>query len=136
MTSDNDNWDPCPAGQLTGMVTTLRSEKRRESVKLLAGVGGGIGLIAAMLIGAIVVLNQSSPTSLTCNEVIAHFEDYQQGLLPADLVAGIKGHLEHCPSCQEHYAQGVNGNARAEPISGTLTAANDVSHSVLVASTR
>ena len=57
----------------------------------------------------ITIKNNSTSTSLTCDECFAYMEHLVEealvGVEEEDLKAGIRQHMEHCPDCQEHHLQ-------------------------------
>lgn len=57
----------------------------------------------------ITIKNNSTSTSLTCDECFVYMEHLVEealvGVEEEALKAGIRQHMEHCPDCQEHHLQ-------------------------------
>lgn len=57
----------------------------------------------------ITIKNDSTSTSLTCDECFAYMEHLVEealvGVEEEALKAGIRQHMDHCPDCQDHHLQ-------------------------------
>jgi uncharacterized protein with PIN domain len=57
----------------------------------------------------ITIKNDSTSTSLTCDECFAYMEHLVEealvGVEEDALKAGIRQHMDHCPDCQNHHLQ-------------------------------
>jgi uncharacterized protein with PIN domain len=57
----------------------------------------------------ITIKNDSTSTSLTCDECFAYMEHLVEealvGVEEDALKAGIRQHMDHCPDCQDHHLQ-------------------------------
>lgn len=57
----------------------------------------------------ITIKNNSTSTSLTCDECFVYMEHLVEealvGVEEEALKAGIRQHMDHCPDCQDHHLQ-------------------------------
>ena len=108
MVSEQQEWEPCPAGELAKMVGARRSRQRRKVIDRVAVVAAGV--MACIAIGGytLSLFTPDAPQgvrSIACSEVLPQLPSYVQGDL-ADATRGdISAHLQHCPSCRTHYEE-------------------------------
>ena len=105
-TTQQSEWEPCPAGELTKMVDARCAARRRKvidrfavgaaAVMVFIAVGGfSLGLFTPDL--------GTQPTTLTCSDVVPQLPAYVQGDLDETTRTNIASHLSHCKSCQSKY---------------------------------
>lgn len=116
-------WQDCPAGQIDGMLTTVRRQRRTQ---LLVRAGGmatillAAGLLPILLSsdgpGTVAGANSAStPGSgdaespelcgVTCQEVKKSARKWLAGELPTEKSEQIEAHLKECPHCPKFVDQ-------------------------------
>ena len=101
-------WSPCPAGELSKMIDTRRARKRRKVIDRCAVVLASVmGLVAVggFALGLFTPDPAAAPASIACSEVLDHLPEYVRGTLDDSLQQRMATHLDHCPSCHSHYEE-------------------------------
>lgn len=98
--SDEQRWDPCPAGTVQGLVTSLRRRRRRRQVQKLSAVAG---MLAIVCLSAFFAMPQRicdrELAGIRCSEVLALADDLIANRLD-DITRGrIVAHCRECESC-------------------------------------
>ena len=96
--SDHQQWEPCPPGEIQGMLTGISRQQRRRALRTMA-----VGVSVVLLGGLGVYSLTNSPTQLTCAEVQPKLPAYVRGKLPNQERRQIAQHLQGCPHCREQY---------------------------------
>ena len=111
---NHDDWQACPPGVLTRMVTQLDARQRRARFRQLAGTGlltmllGAVGII---LFGGFVLYEEPTFGGISCTDCLVHAAEYHNYLvgknpaMDADLAGKIKSHLEKCGCCRAKFHQ-------------------------------
>ena len=109
-TDDQQDWDACPAGELTKMVQARSAQRRRKTVDRLAVVAAG-ALVCLAIGGFTLGLFTPEPDAggrhgdLACSEVLPLLPGYIEGEIDDDQQRRVAAHLEHCPGCKSRYEQ-------------------------------
>lgn len=107
-TQQEQDWSPCPTGELSKMIDTRRARKRRKVIDrcavVLASVMGVVA-IGGFALGLFTPDPAAAPASIACSEVLDHLPDYVRGTLDDSLQQRMAAHLDHCPSCHSHYEE-------------------------------
>ncbi len=100
---DDNQWEECPVGLVTGMASKLRSQRRTQQLRPV--FGAGLLLVLAIAIGYSFSGAGSSPSrsKLTCAETVPLLADFHDNSLDEAVVQDIQTHLSDCPSCRDHY---------------------------------
>lgn len=100
---NDQQWQPCPAGEVAGLVKNLR--QRRRSRRLQTMSVAVCGLAVAGLIGLYAVphplLVEPSFGGVSCSEVKELADEYIAGRLDSETRAHIDEHLRACDRCQQ-----------------------------------
>ena len=103
-TYSSDEWQPCPSGQITGMVQRLQAARRSRAVRRAIVPAAGVLLFAA----AGFYFSQSQPGGmffqpggLSCDEVQRHLPAYAKGKVSPELSRQLEEHLADCPECRK-----------------------------------
>lgn len=100
MTENKDNWDACPTGAISRMVSEISAKRRKQGWMQFGGAAAAIVVVGAVVVA---VAMMSRPSAITCPECVTMMADYESGELDSDYSARVAFHLENCPSCQEHF---------------------------------
>jgi len=101
----DNNWQPCPEGEIESLASGLRDRAHRRSM-FLSTVAVGTLLL---LTGFTIVVNLPRPASapiqmsITCTECLELYNEYSGGHLSKDKKHAVESHLSHCPYCREQY---------------------------------
>lgn len=108
----DDNWKPCPRGELQRMIERLGQERgvaRRTALSRLAA-----GMLILFAVGAAVIWSLQVPAvagGLTCAECQDRFDalyrqvDLGEITLPQQILTKVLAHLEHCEFCRSKFRQ-------------------------------
>lgn len=100
MTSETAHvWKPCAAGEISGMVTSLRKARRRRSVLRAAGVASVLIAVCATGWHASAQPAEYDYGGIVCSEVRQLASQYLSGHLAEDITRAIDKHLAQCPNC-------------------------------------
>ena len=109
ITEDN-SWEPCSDGEIKSLVTSVRSSKQRT--KTLRSVTLFATITSVALLCSLAFINPDQPKpngkqigGLSCAEVLAQAEQYQNGTVSDELKEQIHLHLAHCKYCERKYNQ-------------------------------
>ena len=108
MVSEQQNWEPCPAGELTKMVEAQRARARRKVVDRVAVAAAGVMACIAIggyTLGLFTPEAPSGVKALTCSEVLPQLSTYADGGLSESARGDIAAHLQKCPSCRTRYEE-------------------------------
>lgn len=124
--ADDNQWQPCQAGQIQHLVSSLRKQRRNKTIAQASTVGSFVLLFAILF----VVSGKKSDVALvfTCDDVIQHAEDYVAGKLTALVTGQIDDHLSDCQHCREQIAT-MKAKAPSEKSSQNETAQPTVAYS-------
>lgn len=115
---NQDEWNDCPAGELSRMASRLNlSQKRAHTRKLYRSSLLSMLLVA---VGVVVVGSVLTPISnhyggITCAECKSHFETYHSHLTgvaqigDSALSSSMATHLANCGFCKEKFRQSYPG---------------------------
>lgn len=115
MTTQSDEWRPCPQGTLTGLSRRLKQRQRvRQLQKTVATVA-----VLLLAVGAGVLWLPQQPTmqepsygGITCSEVQRVLPEVASGMLEQDTLTKVEQHLAECPHCAE-LARRMNADTMA-----------------------
>jgi len=108
--TNDDTWQPCAPGEISGMVDRLQDRRRAVVVGRTTFVAAMVLLVAAVSqfsgLGPGPEDVADKPKSgehdcggIICSDVVAHFEAYRTGTLDEETTAEVRAHLEECPLC-------------------------------------
>jgi anti-sigma factor RsiW len=108
-----DAWEPCPAGELAGMVDRQRRRRRASTIKAMGSAAAA--LVFCVFVGylAATQLGEHHYGGLACSEVRPLLADYHTGQLPGDLAGQVRTHLEQCGHCRTSYEKMTAAKATA-----------------------
>ena len=99
----DQQWQPCPAGEVAGLVESLRQRQRRRRFQKISVTL--CGLAVAGLIGLYAVphplLVEPGDGSISCSEVENLADEYVSGRLQGALRTRVEEHLGACDHCQQ-----------------------------------
>ena len=116
MDSNDQQWQPCPPGELAKMVVARRARHRRKIIDRAGVVAAGI--MACIAIGGF-GLGLFTPDAedgihtMACSEVLPQLSAYVQGDLSEAARSDIAAHLHHCPSCRTRHEELLQSVSRA-----------------------
>lgn len=108
----HDEWQSCPAGELSRLAKRLNVRERRVRLWQLASTGLlSMFLFAAgaILIGGFVIYEEPTFGGISCTDCLSHSDEYHAhlvGKLPmadAELAASIETHLKLCGCCRTKF---------------------------------
>ncbi|MDP7014251.1 MAG: zf-HC2 domain-containing protein [Pirellulaceae bacterium] len=100
MSAENgQNWDACPPGTVTNLVSSLRSDRRPPLIKIALSVVAVLAIAAASSLA----VNWSDSGAMTCSEVVPLLASYHSGDLSRKDRDRVSRHLDDCPACEAHY---------------------------------
>jgi len=114
--ADANEWSPCPTGAVSGMVSTLKSQRRGQKVVRTAAFLGVLLLIGGSLIAWGPRMMESHAGGISCSEVRQAAPAYMAGTLDVQMVEKIRQHLSECSHCRkkleqaDHHAMQDDGN--------------------------
>jgi len=102
--SSANDWQPCAAGEVAGMVQRVQRRRRAATVARATSV-------AACLLAGIAILQLEPfgkaggpPGGITCRETLQRQSEFQAGELEGEEIAEqIREHLAGCPRCAEKF---------------------------------
>lgn len=102
--ANQDDWQPCPAGQIRGMIRRLRSERRQRAFRRVAAPAAIV--LVVVFAGFYAAESQPGgrlfrPGGLTCSDVQEHLPAYAAGKTTPELSRKLEEHLAHCAHCRE-----------------------------------
>ena len=101
---NQEEWEACPPGEISRMVSQERATHRSHWMKSLAIVG----CLVITSCAAIVYLQSAGtgpPGGIACDAVQKLFVSYQEHTLSARTERQVKAHLEGCPHCRKKYEE-------------------------------
>ncbi|QDU97904.1 zf-HC2 domain-containing protein [Lignipirellula cremea] len=108
-----DSWEPCPSGELTGMVQRAQSVRRKSQTTSFTIVG--VLVLTSCL--SLLYLQFSTPSAnaagLACFEVQPLLGEYHQQKLTPAMSQRIDEHLAFCAHCREQLEAIQNGTVDA-----------------------
>ncbi len=120
MTNPESNWNPCPAGELVGLSSTLRG-KRRLVLARRAVLSSTVGLILVVgayfgVQGSLAPAQDFGPLGgIGCRDCVDSYDDYAAGQLASEMEARMSAHLDDCPSCKRYLEpNGRRGSTRID----------------------
>lgn len=92
-------WEPCPVGEISSMVTSIRSMRRRRTAIKTSAV-----VVLLITVGVTGLHVATRPVEydfggIACNEVKQLASRYLSGDLAETVTARIDAHLGRCPNC-------------------------------------
>ncbi len=129
MAIEQQNWDPCPAGELAKMVQVRRSQRRRQVIDRVAVVGACF-MVCIAIGGYTLGVFTPDPSAgsdlggLACSEVLESLPTYIEGDMDPQMQERMAVHLKNCPHCQSHHDEllkSVSSRFRAAILFAHLT---------------
>lgn len=131
MSTPQQDWDPCPHGELARMVQARRRQRRRRIVDRAAAVGACL-MICLAVGGYTLGLFTPEPSpggnsggdfgGLACSEVRDALPAYIAGEIDPPMHERVARHLRNCPHCRSRYDE-LRGKVSAVSRSRVLIAA-------------
>ncbi len=116
-TSNSQNWEPCPKGELTTIVGKIRAGRRDKAMAQLLGVAGAFLVLisaGALIIHQVRASSTKSTGSITCSDVKANLDDYVTGMLDDQLSERIRVHLTSCEACRKIHEKMIGSRQTAQ----------------------
>jgi len=134
-TTNTNDWQPCPSGQITGMVQRLQAERPSSTIRRMAVPATAV----LLLVIAGVYFSQSrpggmlfKPGGLTCDEIRQHLPAYAKGQVSAELSKQLDEHLADCPECRKMHEK-MGGRVAAPRLLARVTSGGDPGRLALAA---
>ncbi|MBI1246915.1 twin-arginine translocation signal domain-containing protein [bacterium] len=102
---DREPWDPCPAGELSGLQESLQARSRRLRSRRRFLLGGSVAVTLAGL-GTYLLSSgsQANAAPISCIRAKQLIPSYIDGTLKdRQNLLSLKAHLAHCPVCRVYY---------------------------------
>lgn len=103
--SEPEDWNDCQAGEIQGVVNSLRRQRRNKQLAQSAAVGTSLVLLFAVALFSFPGASGDSALNnhvMACQEVAQKAEDYVAGRLSNLVNQQVETHLSNCPHCQVH----------------------------------
>ena len=106
--TDDADWNSCPAGMLSDFSVKQRKLAQKRSLTKLGG--GAAALIGGclLIVAVFVYANDRQPdgggiTVMNCRQVLRHMDSFLAGDLQGSELEGVRAHLKDCKRCRDHY---------------------------------
>ncbi|REJ90638.1 MAG: zf-HC2 domain-containing protein [Planctomycetota bacterium] len=115
MSSGDEYWTRCPAGEVASLTSRLRSQTRMRAVGRCI-----VGAAAVVACGATLFLTVGDSGEgqriggVWCSDVMEMAEDYVAGSLDAAVMKQIRIHIDHCPGCRQQI-DAIRGTSARHP---------------------
>ena len=105
MSTADESWRDCPAGEVDALARRLRSRTRMQAARRFT-----TGVVAMIAVGVTLFLAArdvgepgygKSIGGVWCSDVMELAEDYVAGRLDAAIMEQVTAHIAGCPSCRE-----------------------------------
>ena len=100
MSRNDQQWDNCPAGQLGGMVESIRFQKRQQRQVRMTAVGAAVVLTAIAVGVTFAFTTGENKSELKCEQVVELLGEYEQASLSRDMMQRVALHLKNCLNCE------------------------------------
>lgn len=107
MNTNSKDWTDCPPGEIGGLVSRLKSARRRKTLQQAAAVTTVVlafALAATILVSGWFTGNSEIPY-IACEKVHELAPLYVKGQTEVDISAQIDKHLKGCEQCRGHFRQ-------------------------------
>lgn len=130
--SREDVWQPCPPGEISGMVTGLQNRRRAMVVGRTTFAAALVLLVAAASQFSGLNTPEGPDTSVAgehdcggihCSEAMAHLKAYREGTLDEKTTAQVRAHVEECPLCGPRFREMNDGSAQVSAGVSTIAMA-------------
>ena len=102
--SDREPWDPCPAGELSGLQESLQARSRRLRSRRRFLLGGVAAAVAGLGVYTLTSGSNVQAQPISCFQARQLIPDYVKGTLKdRQALASLKAHLDHCLACRQYY---------------------------------
>ena len=122
--NSSDEWQPCPSGQITGMVQRLQAAQRSRAVRRAIVPAAGVLLFVA----AGFYFSQSQPGGmlflpggLSCGEVQKHLSADPKPPVSPEFSKRLEEHLADCPECRKKMHEKMGGRVEEPSLQARAT---------------
>ena len=107
-----DQWSPCPTGQISNMVKRINRSERRQRLRQLATTGAlslALFAVGAIVVGGFVMYQEPHFGGIGCTECLSHaaaYHDHVTGTAPMkdlELAGRIEAHMKQCICCRAKF---------------------------------
>ncbi len=121
MSTEPENWDPCPQGELTKTVQARTSQRRRKVIDRVAVVAATLMVLIAVGGYTLGTFTPEPPPGgrfggLACTQVAELLPSYIAGETEAKTTENVAVHLKNCPHCQSRYEQLLSAVSSSIPV--------------------
>lgn len=113
---DDNQWEECEAGVVSGMAKRLRSRRRFKQLGSAIAAGS---LFVLLLVMGYSVIDRGEPPArarLNCRETVQLLAKYHAQSLDEAMAHDVREHLAGCPMCREHYEDLYPSEVRTDSI--------------------
>jgi hypothetical protein len=119
MANSQSNWTPCPEGELVGLASALKTNRRLVTARRAAMCAAfGLVLVVGGYFGVKGVTGSPQDFGLrggiTCRDCAETYDDFVAGQLDKEMEARMSAHLDDCPSCKEHLEPNGRGSSQLD----------------------
>jgi len=93
--ADQEDWQPCASGAVSGLVKRLKQKKQMRQVRR-------VGVVVSCLLAAVLIGLQltDQPEGLSHDQVVELADEFVQDELSAEQTRLVEQHIARCPRCE------------------------------------